>query len=130
MKKRFLISRIFIFALGIAFVITGILGNEYFYSMGTAMIAVGIVKSVQYYRIAKDEKKMKEYETKINDERNKFIAQKAYVAAFWVSIYAEWIAALVLNYLNHCSEAVILNCLVCVHLVIYWISYFIYGRKY
>ena len=129
MKKRLLIRIVFVFVLGIAFISMGYFGNEYFYSIGIAMIAVGIAKAIRYYLMAKDEEKMKEYETKVNDERNRYVAQKAYGTAFWVSVYGEWIGSLVLTYLNH-SGAEILSLLVCAQILVYIAFYFIYSRKY
>ncbi len=129
MKKRFLISRIFVIALGIAFIILGITGKGEFYSMGIAVLAVGVLKSLQYYRIARNSQRLKAYEIRINDERNQFVAYKAFRMAFWVSVYAEWLCALVLTYLNQ-GGALILNCLVCFQILIYIICYLIYNRKY
>lgn len=129
MKKRFLISRIAVFLIGILFIVMGILGNEQFYGMGICVLLIGALKAVQQYRIIKDGEKFKEYETKYNDERNRYIAEKAYAGAFWISIYGEFAAECILLYLKN-DMGVFLSYLICAQVIIYLILRVVYNRKY
>ena len=102
--------------------------EEYWGSMGVAFVVIGglqIFRSVRYLRSA-------EYRDKVDmatkDERNRFLANKAWAGYLYVMIAA--VASIVLKLLGHdllCQAAAFS---VCGIMVLYWISYLVLQKKY
>ncbi|WMJ78815.1 MULTISPECIES: hypothetical protein [unclassified Sedimentibacter] len=131
-RKR-IIEYILIGSVGvILFVIAAILGFEdsAWSGMGAGLAAVSAVRLVQLYRYKNNE----DYAEKINiensDERNRFLAEKARGMTFVYSIIIEAVAVVAFRFLGHSEASTFIGFLICIQLVIYWLSYIWLKKKY
>lgn len=104
--------------------------EEYWGSMGVAFVVIGglqIFRSVRYLRSA-------EYRDKVDmatkDERNRFLANKAWAWAGYLYVMIAAVASIALKLLGHdllCQAAAFS---VCGIMVLYWVSYLVLQKKY
>ena len=105
------------------------LKNEYISVLGAALITVGALQMVKYFRITRSEESVRSREIKEKDERNVSIAHRAKSMAFSMYILLACAASIVLGIMGRAQIAQVLSGNVCVMLVIYWVSYFIIRNK-
>jgi len=65
-----------------------------------------------------------------NDERNRFLAEKARSMTFYYSILIEAIGIIVLRILDYDEPSTIIGFAICIQLIIYWLSYLWLKKKY
>ena len=103
-------------------------------SIGWALLAIGIVRGVRLYRIRRTPEKQREFEIQQTDERLQFIRQKAISWTFWVSIFIELIAGLVLQSVLFDSPWMQLGtgiCMfVCAQTLLYAVLYVVFSKKF
>lgn len=129
-KKKLILGRVITFVFAALILIMGILQhNDMLISMAVAIFALGIVKVIQIARIVSNPKAYETYKLKSEDERNIFIARKAYSTSFWVSVYAEVIIMIILTALKN-DYASIFSYIACGQLMIYIVISLIYRNKY
>lgn len=119
--------------IGIVLVIlsyTKIIENDFFMSLGFALIIASIVRIVQYIQILKNDEVMKRREIAEKDERNIMINNKAKSWAFYIYIFAAAAAEIVFAVLRMETVMLVLAYSVCAMALIYWICYHIIKRKY
>ena len=89
MKKnaRFLMS-IFWIVLGIILSACHFAGliEDFWYSMGFALIIVGILQVIRQIRYRTNKEYREKWDTEVQDERNKFIANKAWAWAGYLFV--------------------------------------------
>ena len=115
-------------ALGIVFNIINT-ENNFLSSFGFALVIIGIVYVRKYLLITKNEDTIKKRQIIESDERNISIANKAKSVAFSTYFFLACVAIIVLEILNKTQMAMMLSGTVGVLTLIYWISYFIIGKK-
>lgn len=132
MKNRGFLLSFFWVLLGVVLVGCRAAGlvEEYWGSMGVAFVVIGglqIFRSIRYLRSA-------EYRDKVDmatkDERNRFLANKAWAWAGYLYVMIAAVASIVLKILGHdllCQAAAFS---VCGIMVLYWISYLVLQKKY
>ena len=130
LKKRLTATAFGTIILGIGLLVSGIFVSERLEYMGSAILAVGIIKIARLILLFKNPKKYKEYETAYSDERNVYIAQKSYAAAFWVSVYAEFAALIGFSIAKDAQAASFLGFIICAQMIVFIAFYRIFGRKY
>ena len=71
-QDKRIIANILYIVLGAAFLVLGILEviDAFWSGMGSALIAVGVIRIVQFYRFRKDETYREKVEIEMKDERN------------------------------------------------------------
>ena len=104
-------------------------GSEYLSTFGLVLIVVGIARLRNYRRITKTEESVKKQEILETDERNVDIVQRAKNAAFNVFVILLSIAIIVLQFLDLAVYVQTLFGVMCVLLVIYWVSYWIIRKR-
>lgn len=129
--KKTYISIIYI-VLGVVLMGCGIAGllDEFWSGCGGAFIAVGVVQLVRFKRYNCNEEYREKVEIESKDERNQYIAGKAWVYAgrFYVIIAALAVIALRIAGKDEISQVVSGG--MCLMLVLYWVFYFLLKRKY
>ena len=104
--------------------------DSFWSGMGTALIFVGILYLVRSIRYKKDAAYKEKMDTESKDERNRFLAMKAWSWTGYLLVLIFGVATIAFKIASR--EMLMLFCsgTTCLILLIYWIAYFILRRKY
>lgn len=129
--KTYLVS-IFYIILGAVLIGLGFAGkvDEFWNGMGSALLVIGVIQWVRFYRFNKNEAYREKLETEANDERNKFISNKAWAWAGYLFVMIMAVASIVLRIFEQNLLSIVASGTVCLVLILYWMSYLILKRKY
>jgi len=131
MNKRIYMS-VFWVVLGgvlIALELTGRI-EEYWGSMGFAMMVVGLIQIVRLARYKRDAEYREAVDVQNNDERNRFLANKAWAwAGYWFMLICA-VGTIVFKLLGREDLMMLSSGAVCLMLVLYWLCYLVLKRKY
>lgn len=133
MKKniRFLMS-IFWIVLGIILCACHAFGliEEFWSSMGFALIVVGTLQVIKNLRYRMNKEYRENMDIEVEDERNKFIANKAWAwAGYWFVMIAA-IGTILFKLFGREDLMMLASGGVCLMIVLYWLSYMFLKRKY
>ncbi len=121
-----LIIGVTLFACGYA----GLIDNSFWRGVGIGLTAVAVAQIVRQIKYHTNEEYKEKVDTAQNDERNKFIANKAWAWAGYSFVMAAAIATVVF-YLLGFEELMSFSSLsVCFIVIVYYIAYLILRRKY
>ena len=131
-KDRRIIACIIYSILGVALMILGMLEivDSFWSGMGGALIAVGIVRMIHIGRYRSDEAYRENVEIEANDERNRFIRNKAWAWAGYLFIIIAAISTIVLRLLGQDLLSIAAGFTVCILALLYWICYLVLKKKY
>ena len=104
--------------------------DAFWSGMGSALIAVGLIRSIHFFRFRKDEAYREKCELEKTDERNRFLRNKAWAWTGYLFILVAAVASIALKLLGQDLLSVAAGSAVCVMVILYWISYLILRRKY
>lgn len=130
-NKRLIASIVWI-VIGIVLSICSFLNliDSYWSGMGTALLIVGILQVIRFVRYHKDPSYKETVDTNTQDERNRFIAMKAWSWAGYLLVIIAAVASIALRALGYDDYSMIASLCVCIILVLYWVSYWILKKKY
>lgn len=130
-KKRF-ISSIIEIVLGLGLTVAGYLQviDTFWSGMGTALIVVGAIYLIRQIRYHANENYKEAYDTAVKDERNRFLAMKAWSWAGYLFVLLAAVATIALKIVGLEDLMMVTSSSVCVILLLYWISYWILKMKY
>ena len=114
-----------LFGLGFAEVV-----DEFWSGMGSALLVIGIIRLLRFYRLKKNDGYREKMETAQTDERNQFIRMKAWSWAGYLFIMVTAIATIIFRTLGQDLLSQVASYSVCLMLVLYWVSYFVLKKKY
>lgn len=104
--------------------------DEFWSSMGTAFLFVGVLQIIRFNRWKKDEAYREKMEVEIQDERNHFIRNKAWAWAGYIFVLVSAVGVIILRAVGQellsFAAAIALGMM----LLLYWGAYFILKRKY
>ena len=104
--------------------------DPYWSGMGTALIVVGVFQLIRFIRYKKDSTYKESVDTHMQDERNRFIATKAWSWAGYLMVIIIAIASITLRALGYHDYSMLATLFLCLLLVLYWVSYWILTKKY
>ena len=104
--------------------------DEFWSGMGSALLVIGIIRLLRFYRLKKNESYREKMETAVTDERNQFIRMKAWSWAGYLFIMVSAIATIIFRVLGQDLLCQVASGAVCLMLVLYWVSYFVLKKKY
>lgn len=104
--------------------------DSYWSGMGTALLVVGVLQLIRFVRYKQDPAYKEAVDTKTQDERNRFIAMKAWSWTGYLLVIISAIASIALRVLGYDDYSMIASLCVCLILVLYWVSYWILRKKY
>ena len=104
--------------------------DEFWSGMGSALLVIGIIRLLRFYRLKKNEAYRDKMETAVTDERNQFIRMKAWSWAGYLFIMVSAIATIIFRVLGQDLLCQVASGAVCLMLVLYWVSYFVLKKKY
>ena len=104
--------------------------EESWSSMGFALIVVGILQVIRHIRYRTNEEYREKFDTESKDERNRFIANKAWAwAGYWFVLIAA-IGSIVFKLLGREDLMMLCSGGVCLMILLYWGSYMVLKKKY
>ena len=130
-EKRIFLS-IFWIILGITLTVLHFAGRieEYWSSMGAALIIVGTLQVIRQIRYRTNKEYQEKFDTEAHDERNKFIASKAWAWAGYLFVLIAACGSILFKLLDREDLMMLASGSVCLILLLYWISYFCLKKKY
>lgn len=129
--KRYLVSVVYVI-IGVVFMGFALAGmlDEFWSGMGSALLVIGVLRLIRFYRLNKNEAYREKIEIEETDERNHFIRNKAWAWAGYMFVLISAIAVLVFKIIGHEELSMAAATAECLMLVLFWVSYHILKRKY
>lgn len=132
MNKRRMLTSVVWIALGAVLFGCGIAGivDEFWSGMGGGLLGVGIFQMIRMIRYQRNETYKEAVDTAMSDERNRFIANKAWAwAGYWYVLIGA-VGTLVFRLVGMEELSVFSGFSICLILVLYWFSYLWLRKKY
>ena len=131
-RDRRIIAGIANIVLGAVLTVLGVMGtvDAFWSGMGSALIAVGIIRIVHFFRIRKDESYRERVELEKTDERSRFLRNKAWAWTGYLFIIAAAVASIALKILGQDLLSVAAGIAVCFVVIVYTVCHLILSRKY
>ena len=120
-----LIAGLVLTGLGLAEIV-----DEFWSGMGSALLVIGIIRLLRYYRLKKNDAYREKMETAVTDERNQFIRMKAWSWAGYRFIIVTALGTIIFRILGQDLLSQVASGAVCLMLVLYWVSFFVLKKKY
>jgi len=106
-------------------------GDDSFWNgLATGIIFICAVRIYFLFKYKNNEKYAKEINIQNNDERNRFLANKAKSIAFYLYMIVSGILVIILRAFGEIEASVILGYSVCGLLILYLVVYFVIRKKY
>ncbi len=131
-RDRRMIASICYVVLGAVLLALGIMEvvDEFWSGMGGALIVVGILQVVRFFRYRNNEEYREKTEIANKDERNHFIRNKAWAWSGYLFILIAAVATIAFKIAGQDTLSFAASMAVCLLLVLYWVSFLILSRKY
>ena len=104
--------------------------DEFWSGMGSALLVIGVIRLLRYYRLKKNDAYREKMETAVTDERNQFIRMKAWSWAGYLFIIVTALGTIIFRILGQDLLSQVASGAVCLMLVLYWVSFFVLKKKY
>lgn len=129
--KSYLVSIVYLI-IGLVLIGLGFAGvvDEFWNGMGSALLVIGVIQLIRRHRLEKNEAYREKVEIETNDERNKFIRNKAWAWAGYLFVMIMAVASIVLRIFEQDLLSIAASGTVCLMLVLFWGSYIFLRRKY
>ncbi len=130
-NRRVFLSIVWIL-LGVGLTIAGFVTqiDEFWSGLGTGFIFVGILQLIRWGRYFHNPEYREKAEVEAKDERNRYLAAKAWSWAGYLFVLISAAACIILRILGQHQLSLVASGAMCLILVLYWSSYFILRRKY
>lgn len=104
--------------------------DEFWGSMGFALLMVGLLQIMRFVRYQRNEEYREKVDVQNKDERNRFLANKAWAwAGYWL-VFLCGVGTIVFKLLGREDLMMFSSGIVCLMLVLYWACYTVLKRKY
>ena len=120
-----LVAGLVLIGLGLAEIV-----DEFWSGMGSALLVIGVIRLLRYYRLKKNDAYREKMETAVTDERNQFIRMKAWSWAGYLFIIVTALGTIIFRILGQDLLSQVASGAVCLMLVLYWVSFFVLKKKY
>ena len=130
-NRRMLVYVIYVFlgivlwGLGFAEIV-----DEFWSGMGTGLLVIGVLRFIQMYRYGKDESYREKIQIETNDERNRFIRNKAWAWTGYLFIIITCVSVIILKVMGQELFSLAASYAVCLMVLLYWITYMVLRKKY
>ena len=130
-NNRIYFSMLWIVSGTILFVLgcTGTL-DSFWSGMGGGLLGVGMVQTARWMHYRKDPAYKEKYDVSVHDERNRFLSNKAWAWAGYLSVLIGAAAVVVCKAIGLNEVSTFCSIAVCLLVVLYWACYLILKRKY
>ena len=130
-RKQFF-TGVFWLVLGLILVLCGSaeIIDDFWSSMGFAVFAVGVLRIIRHIRYRTNKEYQEKMDIEVQDERNKFISNKAWAwAGYWFVLIAA-AGTIIFKLLGREDLMMLASGSVCLIILLYWVSYMILKKKY
>lgn len=130
-NKKIYLS-MFWFVLGVVLVGCSFAGfiDQFWNGFGSGLVGVGVIQIIRQMRYRKDGEYREKVDIEVNDERNRFIANKAWAWAGYLFVMTMAVGTIISKILGYDEVTKLTSFSVCFILVLYWGSYMCLRRKY
>ena len=104
--------------------------DEYWNGMGMGLAVVGAINLLRIYRLNKNDVYREKMELEASDERNHFIRNKAFAWAGYFFVLIAAVCTIVFKIIGQEVLSQAAAYAVCLMLLLNWISFMIFKRKY
>ena len=104
--------------------------EDFWFSMGLALVIVGILQVIRNIRYRTNKEYQENVDTEVHDERNKFIANKAWAWAGYIFVLAAGCGTIVFKLLGREDLMMFCSFSVCFLIVTYWLCWLYLKKKY
>lgn len=104
--------------------------DAFWSGMGSALIAVSVLRFVRLYRYRKDDAYREKMDTEVSDERNSFLRNKAWAWAGYLFVLIAAVCTIVFKVMGRELLSTACSCGVCLIVLLYWIAFAILRKKY
>ena len=131
-NNRRMILSIFWIVLGTVLIGCNMAGlvDDYWSGLGAGLLGVGVFQIIRNVRYLNNPAYREKVNTTNNDERNKFLANKAWAWAGYLYVLTAAIATIVFQILGKRELSTFAGFSVCVIMVFHWLSYLYLQKKY
>ena len=131
-NTRRIVAYVFYLVLGIALVVLGMLKivDPFWSGMGGALTAMGVLRVVQLLRYINDGAYREKWDVEVQDERNRFVRNKAWAWAGYLFVLIAAVCAIVFKLLGQDLLSVAAGFAVSILVLLYWICYLVLKKKY
>lgn len=131
-QDRRIVAAIIYVVLGAVLLALGIMEvvDEFWSGMGGALMVVGVLRVVQFFRYRNNEEYREKAEVAAKDERNHYIRNKAWAWSGYLFILIAAVAVIVFKVAGQDTMSFAASMAVCLLLVLYWVSFLVLSRKY
>jgi hypothetical protein len=128
---RFFLSFVWII-LGLALTVCSMAGRleDDWGSMGFALLIVGVLQVLRQIRYRTNEEYREKFDTESKDERNRFIANKAWAWSGYLFVLTGGVGAIVFKLMGREDLMMMASGCVCLMICFYWVSFLLLRRKY
>ncbi len=106
------------------------LADDFWSGLGTAFIFAAAVRLVRMLKYKNNSQYREKVDIEVNDERNKYLALKAWAWAGYWFVLISAIVAIVLRVMGENELSSFASMWTCLMMVLYWVNYLILKRKY
>lgn len=104
--------------------------DDYWCGLGAGLLGVGVVQTIRNIHYLRSAEYREKVDTTNNDERYRFLANKAWAWAGYLYVLVAAIATIVLQIIGKQELAVAAGFSVCIIMVFHWLSYLYLQKKY
>ena len=104
--------------------------EDFWFSMGLALVIVGILQVIRNIRYRTNKDYQEKFDTEVHDERNRFIANKAWAWAGYIFVLAAGCGTIVFKLLGREDLMMFCSFSVCFLIVTYWLCWLYLKKKY
>lgn len=128
---RFYLSFFWI-VLGLALTVCSMAGRmeDYWGSMGFALLIVGILQIIRQIRYRTNEAYREKFDTESKDERNRFLSNKAWAWSGYLFVLTAAVSSIAFKLMGREDLMMMASGGVCLMICFYWISFWVLRRKY
>ncbi|MGM9660082.1 MAG: hypothetical protein ACI3WQ_05750 [Faecousia sp.] len=131
-NNRRMILSIFWIVLGAVLIGCNLAGlvDDYWSGLGAGLLGVGVFQMIRNIRYLRSETYREKVDTTNQDERNKFLANKAWAWAGYLYVLTAAVATIVCQILGKRELSTFAGLSVCLIMVFHWLSYLYLQKKY
>lgn len=131
-RERRIVVYILYLVLGVALLVLGTLEivDSFWSGMGGALIAMGVLRLVQFLRYRTDASYREKWDVEVQDERNHFVRNKAWAWAGYLFVMIAAVCAIVCRVVGQELLSMAAGFAVCILVVLYWLCYLVLRKKY
>ena len=104
--------------------------DSFWNGMGSGLLVVGVLHLLRLHRLNKNEAYREKMEIEMNDERNRFLRNKAWAWAGYLFVILAGVSCIIFKIVGQDILSFAASGAICIMLVFHWISYFVLKRKY